>query len=69
MLGSRAWRESNSSQTSSYWCGTGQVLAPNGISWLRLDGGVDTSRRFGLVQRFNADPTIDVMLLTTAVGC
>lgn len=30
---------------------------------------MDTSRRFGLVQRFNADPTIDVMLLTTAVGC
>ena len=50
-------------------CVTAQVLAPNGISWLRLDGSVDTSRRFGLVQRFNADPTIDVMLLTTAVGC
>lgn len=44
------------------------VLAPANISFLRLDGGVEHSQRFGLVQRFNADPTIDVMLLTTHVG-
>ena len=43
------------------------MLAPGGVSWLRLDGGVEAGRRFSLVQRFNADPTIDVLLLTTAV--
>ena len=26
------------------------------------------SKRFAVVQRFNADPTIDVLLLTTSVG-
>ena len=31
---------------------------------LKLCGGI----RFSIVQRFNADPTIDVLLLTTAVG-
>lgn len=44
-----------------------QVLAPGGITWLRLDGGVEAGKRFGVVQQFNADPSIDVMLLTTAV--
>jgi len=29
---------------------------------------VDASARFGVVQRFNADPTVPVLLLTTAVG-
>ena len=29
---------------------------------------VEASQRFGVVQRFNADPTIPVMLLTTHVG-
>ncbi len=44
-----------------------QVLAPNGITWRRLDGSVKPEHRFAVVQQFNADPTIDVMLLTTAV--
>ncbi|KAG1666532.1 hypothetical protein FOA52_014429 [Chlamydomonas sp. UWO 241] len=44
------------------------VLVPRGVSFLRLDGSLDSSARFGVVQRFNADPTIDVLLLTTAVG-
>ena len=44
-----------------------QVLGPSGISWLRLDGAVEAGRRFALVQQFNADPSVDVMLLTTAV--
>lgn len=45
-----------------------EVLGPLRISSLRIDGGVDAAERFRRVQRFNADPTIDVMLLTTAVG-
>ena len=39
-----------------------------GVTYLRLDGAVPHSRRFGLVERFNEDPSIDLMLLTTAVG-
>jgi TATA-binding protein-associated factor len=44
------------------------VLQPMGISSLRIDGSVDATERFRRVQRFNADPTVEVMLLTTAVG-
>lgn len=44
------------------------LLKPLGISSLRLDGSVDASARFGVVQRFNSDPTIQVLLLTTHVG-
>ena len=33
-----------------------------------LTARVDASARFGVVQRFNADPTVPVLLLTTAVG-
>lgn len=44
------------------------VLAPMGASYLRIDGDVDAVERFNVVQKFNADPTIDVMLLTTSVG-
>lgn len=36
-----------------------------GVSYLRLDGGVEASKRFDVVRQFNADPTIDVLLLTT----
>lgn len=43
------------------------VLAPLRVSSLRIDGGVEAAERFRRVQRFNADPTIDVMLLTTQV--
>jgi TATA-binding protein-associated factor len=45
-----------------------QVLAPLAVSSLRIDGSVDAAVRFKRVQQFNADPTIPVMLLTTAVG-
>ena len=31
-------------------------------------GSVEASARFGVVQRFNSDPTVPVLLLTTAVG-
>ena len=44
------------------------VLAPADTSFVRLDGAVKASERQALVQRFNGDPTIGVMLLTTAVG-
>eukprot|EP01052_Picozoa_sp_SAG31_P022035 SAG31_NODE_1734_length_7416_cov_2.201449_3_plen_1632_part_00 len=39
-----------------------------GVSYLRLDGTVPPASRHGIVRRFNADPTIDVLLLTTHVG-
>lgn len=38
------------------------------VSYLRLDGRVPASQRFELVTRFNNDPSLDVMLLTTSVG-
>lgn len=38
------------------------------ISYLRLDGNVEASARFPIVTKFNSDPTIDVLLLTTHVG-
>ena len=44
------------------------VLNPMNVSYLRIDGSVDAVERFDVVQKFNADPTIDVMLLTTSVG-
>uniref|UniRef100_A0A060TAG3 TATA-binding protein-associated factor mot1 n=1 Tax=Blastobotrys adeninivorans TaxID=409370 RepID=A0A060TAG3_BLAAD len=40
---------------------------PN-VSYLRLDGNVEGKRRFDIVQQFNSDPSIDVLLLTTKVG-
>ncbi len=44
------------------------LMQPYGVSYLRLDGGVEANARFAIVQRFNSDPTIDVLLLTTGVG-
>ncbi|KAF9286646.1 TATA-binding protein-associated factor mot1 [Linnemannia elongata] len=38
------------------------------VSYMRMDGAVDSSRRHGIVQKFNADPSIDLLLLTTHVG-
>ena len=38
------------------------------MSYLRLDGSVEATRRFQVVRAFNADPTVEVLLLTTAVG-
>ncbi|KHJ48384.1 protein, SNF2 family [Trichuris suis] len=47
-------------------------LIDNGIfgivSFLRLDGTVPASRRQEIAQRFNEDPSIDLLLLTTQVG-
>ncbi|KNE58743.1 hypothetical protein AMAG_04297 [Allomyces macrogynus ATCC 38327] len=38
------------------------------VSYLRLDGQTDRNLRHGLVQKFNDDPSIDVLLLTTSAG-
>lgn len=37
-------------------------------TFARLDGGVEASRRQDIVNRFNSDPSIDCLLLTTSVG-
>ncbi|CAO1638501.1 unnamed protein product [Sympodiomycopsis kandeliae] len=44
-----------------------QVHMPS-ISYMRLDGSVPSEKRHGIVQTFNSDPSIDVLLLTTQVG-
>ncbi|XP_050515682.1 TATA-binding protein-associated factor 172 isoform X1 [Diabrotica virgifera virgifera] len=39
-----------------------------GVSYLRLDGSIPPIHRHSVVTRFNNDPSIDVLLLTTQVG-
>jgi TATA-binding protein-associated factor len=38
------------------------------VTYMRLDGGTETSKRHAIVQTFNSDPSIDCLLLTTHVG-
>lgn len=38
------------------------------VSYLRLDGSVPAGSRHEIVTKFNSDPSIDVLLLTTLVG-
>ena len=38
------------------------------VTYMRLDGGTDASKRHAIVQTFNSDPSIDCLLLTTHVG-
>ncbi|KAF4522501.1 hypothetical protein B566_EDAN002586 [Ephemera danica] len=38
------------------------------VTYLRLDGSVPAGQRHSVVSRFNSDPSIDVLLLTTQVG-
>lgn len=38
------------------------------VSYDRLDGGTAAGKRQSIVDKFNQDPTIDCLLLTTAVG-
>jgi TATA-binding protein-associated factor len=38
------------------------------VSYMRLDGTTDARKRHDIVQQFNSDPSIDVLLLTTHVG-
>ncbi len=44
-----------------------QQLMPE-VTYMRLDGTVDPSKRHAIVQTFNADPSINCLLLTTQVG-
>jgi len=39
-----------------------------GLAHLRLDGSVPSSQRHSIVTRFNHDPSIDLLLLSTSVG-
>lgn len=38
------------------------------VTFMRLDGSTEARHRHDIVQKFNADPSIDVLLLTTHVG-
>ena len=38
------------------------------VTYMRLDGNIDAVKRHAIVQTFNSDPSIDVLLLTTHVG-
>ncbi|KND94759.1 putative helicase mot1 [Tolypocladium ophioglossoides CBS 100239] len=38
------------------------------VSHLRLDGNVEANKRQDIVNKFNSDPSYDVLLLTTSVG-
>lgn len=38
------------------------------VSYLRLDGSIPAASRHQIVTKFNGDPSIDVLLLTTQVG-
>ena len=38
------------------------------VTYMRLDGSTDPSKRHAIVETFNADPSIDCLLLTTHVG-
>ncbi|KAL9619467.1 MAG: hypothetical protein Q9160_005904 [Pyrenula sp. 1 TL-2023] len=46
------------------------VLAPllPSVTYLRLDGSVEATRRQNIVNTFNTDPSYDCLLLTTSVG-
>lgn len=39
-----------------------------GVTYLRLDGSIPASSRHQIVTKFNGDPSIDVLLLTTQVS-
>lgn len=38
------------------------------VTYLKLDGSIPTNQRQSIVERFNNDPSIDVLLLTTQIG-
>lgn len=44
-----------------------KTLMPS-VTYMRMDGGTDVSKRHAVVQTFNGDPSIDCLLLTTHVG-
>lgn len=38
------------------------------VTFLRLDGTIPATDRFNVVKKFNSDPSIDILLLTTQIG-
>lgn len=38
------------------------------VQFMRLDGSVDATKRQDIVNKFNSDPSYDVLLLTTSIG-
>ncbi|KPV76382.1 uncharacterized protein RHOBADRAFT_52398 [Rhodotorula graminis WP1] len=44
-----------------------RALMPS-VTYMRLDGTTDVSKRHAICQTFNSDPSIDCLLLTTHVG-
>lgn len=38
------------------------------VTYMRMDGSTDPRKRHAVVQTFNDNPAIDVLLLTTSVG-
>lgn len=44
-----------------------KALMPS-VTYMRMDGSTDVSKRHTVVQKFNSDPSIDCLLLTTHVG-
>ncbi|KAK4114248.1 hypothetical protein N656DRAFT_777416 [Canariomyces notabilis] len=44
-----------------------KIMLPS-VQYLRLDGSVEANRRQDIVNKFNSDPSYDVLLLTTSVG-
>ncbi|KAF1935510.1 hypothetical protein EJ02DRAFT_484672 [Clathrospora elynae] len=44
-----------------------EKLLPS-VQFMRLDGGVEPTKRQEIVNKFNTDPSYDVLLLTTSVG-
>jgi TATA-binding protein-associated factor len=44
-----------------------EKLLPS-VQFMRLDGSVEANKRQDIVNKFNSDPSYDVLLLTTSVG-
>jgi TATA-binding protein-associated factor len=44
-----------------------QKMLPS-VQFMRLDGSVDATKRQDIVNKFNTDPSYDVLLLTTSIG-
>jgi len=44
-----------------------QKMLPS-VTYMRLDGSVEANKRQEIVNKFNSDPSYDVLLLTTSVG-
>ncbi|KAF2812230.1 uncharacterized protein BDZ99DRAFT_518086 [Mytilinidion resinicola] len=38
------------------------------VQYMRLDGGVEACKRQDIINKFNSDPSYDVLLLTISVG-